>query len=38
MTIEDVIGRGTHEFLDFVQTRLNGVTDSLRTAYFGDQI
>ena len=36
MTIEDVVGRGTHEFLDFVQSRLIGVTDSMRTAYFGD--
>ena len=37
MTIDDVIGRGTHEFLDFVQTQLIGVTDSMRTAFFGDQ-
>ncbi len=37
MTIDDVIGRGTHEFLDFVQAQLIGVTDSMRAAYFGDQ-
>jgi len=37
MTIDDVVGRGTNEFLDFVQRQLMAVTESIRTGYFGHQ-
>ena len=37
MTIDDIIDRGTNEFLDFVQMQLNAVTDSIRTGFFGHE-
>lgn len=33
--IETVIERGLHEFLDYIQTQLIGVTDSIQDRFFG---
>ena len=38
ITIDQVIGKGLHEFIDWIQVKLNCIHEELGTAYFGYQV